>query len=66
LHALGTSHAFGQVQRRKKCIINVTYLCAFNKTLGYRLAYVSNKYTISMFMVKHLTLLYPAYKEGDP
>jgi hypothetical protein len=63
---LGISHAFGEVQRRKKCITNVTYLCAFNKSLGYWLAYVPNKYTISMFMVKQLTLLYPAYKERDP
>jgi len=63
---LGTSHAFGQVQRRRKCITNVTYLSAFNNPHGYWLAYVPNKYTISMFMVKQLTLLYPAYKERDP
>jgi hypothetical protein len=63
---LGTSNAFGQVQRRKKCITNVTYLYAFNKTVGYQLAYIPNKYTISMFMVKQMTLFYPAYKERDP
>jgi hypothetical protein len=44
----------------------VTYLTALNKTLGYRLAYTPNEYNISIFMVKPLTLLYPAYKERDP
>jgi hypothetical protein len=44
----------------------VTYLCTFNKILGYRLAYVPNKYTISMFMVNrwHFSTLH--MKNGNP